>query len=795
MEVYQPHFIIVPSLACPAKCSYCFGPHEGPVMSAQTLQATLNFISNIVKETGQNKISVTFHGGEPLLAGYAIWRQALEGIASRFECLKRRVAVQSNLWLLDDEFCSLFRQHNIEIGTSMDGPQVITDHQRGSGYYRRTMDGIRRAQRHGMSVSCITTFTAYAQNSWRDVFDFFTKERMNFSIHAGVPPLSHPSDLALLPEQYGTLLLQMFDYYIGHRHELRVSSLDEMAKGLATGDGKVCTFRNCIGMFLAIDPTGDIYPCQRFCGRPEYRLGTLSEAPNLEALFSGATAMRFKTRQKAVSQECGECDHLSYCHGGCPYNAWAGGNADRNKDPYCVAYRKAFDHIRHRLVAEMATETNINAIACKPNYDRGNPLLRKGPLIDIVRESPHPSEVARNARRIIAAVELARGSDNSAVAARLVKMGVCRNLGSAEASLSNLVRDLHPVNISLNNLYVHVTFRCQLECAHCYAYAETSGRRLSEMSVIALKTLILEAKAIGFRQVIITGGEPLLHEQRASLLSTLAALRPSVGPMNLVLRSNLALPFSEDDLCLIASAFDQVVASVDGDKLTHDARRGMGTYTAVVRNLEAYMRIMSRLNNPAEPSLACVMCARDVKGGPGDSVRALAARLGIRRTRFRPLLPLGRARDWSDPPTSESIDAHIDPSELIETGYSPVSSCGLGKNLYVEPSGESFPCYAYHQSHALLGNVVEQGLARILAGHKFRDLLRHTVDTNPKCKTCEVRYLCGGACRAWGGKVSQRDLDFHSPECAGLKSRASALYRNACTIIAIHNLELRGNLS
>jgi uncharacterized protein len=30
-------------------------------------------------------------------------------------------------------------------------------------------------------------------------------------------------------------------------------------------------------MFLAIDPGGDIYACQRFCGKPEYRLGNIAQ--------------------------------------------------------------------------------------------------------------------------------------------------------------------------------------------------------------------------------------------------------------------------------------------------------------------------------------------------------------------------------------------------------------------------------------------------------------------------------------------------------------------------------------
>jgi uncharacterized protein len=249
--------------------------------------------------------------------------------------------------------------------------------------------------------------------------------------------------------------------------------------------------------------------------------------------------------------------------------------------------------------------------------------------------------------------------------------------------------------------------------------------------------------------------------------------------MNLVLRTNLALPLSSEELEQVARAFDQVVVSVDGDEAAHDARRGAGSYAAALRNLESYAAIAKAAPRSGELSLAAVLRATDAAGEAGEAVHELARRLGVRRTRFRPLLPLGRAREWDEPPTSEALGAHLDPREMIEAGFQPVASCGLGQNLYVEPSGQSFPCYAYHRPHSLLGNVLERGLGAVLATAAFKDLGARCVDTNAKCRDCELRYLCGGACRAWGGEAAQFDLDAPPPECAGLKIRAERLRQAA----------------
>jgi len=742
-------------------------------MSKETMAAALDFLAQIVSETRQRKVKVTFHGGEPLMAGHALWTQALEGLAARFGPGCAEVAVQSNLWELDEEFCRLFRKHKVRVGTSLDGPEEITDRQRGRGYFARTMQGVRRAQAHEIKVGCIATITPASSPRWREVFDFFLNERLGFSIHPAVLPLeSQALPSPLTPRQYGVVLQQMLDYYVEHRRELAVASLDQMCHGLADGEGKVCTFRDCLGMFLAVDPNGDLFACQRFAGRSDYRLGTLADKTTFAQLLDSPSAQRFSDREETVHEACGDCRHLRYCKGGCAYNAWAGGNPGRTRDPYCRAYRQVFQHIQERLSVEMAAAGNLEAMAERPYSGSGHPLLREGALTELVRGGPHPSHVARTAKRIIGAVELARNPEIPAGATRLVQMGVCRTQETAEASLTALQKRLHPETATRNNLYLHVTFSCQLDCTHCYARADAYGRDRVEMAAPALHRLIREAKDNGFRQVVITGGEPLVHSASPEVLAMLAEARSWTAPMNLVLRTNLALTLGPETLRQIAAAVDQVVVSVDGNEQIHDARRGRGSYEAVVRNLEAYAETAAEMVQAGELSLAAVMRAVDIQGDPGGAVRDLARRLGVKRIRFRPPLPLGRAREWAEPPTPEAIGAHGQPMEAMEAGFQPVATCGLGQNLYVEPSGDAFPCYAYHQPHSYLGNVLTNGLRSVLDTEAFRDLSRHTVDTNPKCSGCDVRYLCGGVCRAWGGESTRQTLDAAPPRCGKLKRRA-----------------------
>jgi len=775
----QPQFMVIPSLACPARCGYCFGPHQGPIMTPEVADAAVEFIARVAAENRMTRVQITFHGGEPLMAGPALFRRILTGLRDRLSADRLRLAIQSNLWRLDDEFCALFREHRVEIGTSLDGPESITDAQRGAGYFARTLAGIRRAQAHGLQPGCIATFTPASAARWREVFDFFLNERLDFSVHPALRPLAGGDRRHTLPpDDYGRLLCDLADHYIAHRRDLAVASLDQVCQSLGTGQGQTCTFCDCLGMFIAIDPRGDLYPCQRLCGHTDWRLGHLADRPSLASLLDAPPGRRLAERERRISEHCAGCPHLPYCRGGCPYNAAAAGDG-AGPDPNCRAYRALFDHLGHRLTAEMTAPENLDAVAARPWNGQGHPLLRRGPLIELVRAPPHPQQVARTAKRIIAAVELARGPDQPTAAARLVRMGICRTQASGEASLAGLWREIYPPAHRLNNLYLHLTWRCQLRCTHCYARADAHGRGQSDLPLSAVERLLSEARAAGFRQVELTGGEPLLYRDRIALMDVLARARQRGSTMDLVLRSNLSLPLDVETLRRIALAVDRLFVSLDGDKTTHDARRGPGSYAAVVRNLETYRSCTAGLSGAAKISLAATISPADSRGAPGQVVRDLAQRLGIDQVRFRRLLPLGRAADSSEPPTLESLAETADPMGLIEAGFRPFAICGLGQNLHVEVSGDAFPCYAHNGPQERLGNVVSEGLNEIIEKPAFTALLADTVDTRPRCRQCHVRYLCGGGCGAFCRAQVQDQSHSARSECAPLKIRAEKILQAA----------------
>jgi uncharacterized protein len=269
-----------------------------------------------------------------------------------------------------------------------------------------------------------------------------------------------------------------------------------------------------------------------------------------------------------------------------------------------------------------------------------------------------------------------------------------------------------------------------------------------------------------------------VHPQRDALLRSCAALRGS--GTNLVLRTNLTSlhqqrPLTDATLALLAAALDQVVVSVDGSEATHDARRGAGSYRSCIANLERYARIAGGTPHAAELSLACVMGAKDIEGAPGQDVRSLAQRLDVKRVRFRPLLPLGRAAGRDEPMICEGLMEHVPASEALKAPFLPLTSCGIGQNIFIRADGRAYPCYAWCGEGTYLGNVLgEGGMGAVLSGPSFVRLMSCTVDTIERCRSCDTRYLCGGACRAWGNQDAE-NVNAAPPQCDHLRRRAQAV--------------------
>ena len=345
--------MLIPTLGCPAHCSYCWSSEAGsPRMSIETVREAIAWLRDFKKE----QVTITFHGGEPLLGGVDFYREALPLLSKGLSQLRPTFAMQSNLWLLTPELADILAKYQVPIGTSIDGPEVLNDSQRGDGYFRKTMKGYELAKAHGLEVRFICTFTGESVKRKEEIFRFFLNNGFVMKLHPALPSLrsENPKQWALEPAVYGELLIFLLDKYLENFGKIEIMNINDLCRCVSTRRGSVCTFADCMGSTFAIGPDGSIYPCYRFVGMDEWVMGNVRDRPSPETLAKTPPGRRMQEYREFVDTACVECSHIKYCRGGCPYNAIAPtGGEISGVDPHCTAYRKVFDEMNDRVNEEM----------------------------------------------------------------------------------------------------------------------------------------------------------------------------------------------------------------------------------------------------------------------------------------------------------------------------------------------------------------------------------------------------------------------------------------------------------
>lgn len=359
------HVMIIPTLGCPGQCKYCWSSDvHSPKMTLETADAIVRWLEPLEDQ----RVTFTFHGGEPLLAGPEFYRYILPKISSRLAHLSPEFAMQTNLWLMTDELAEILAEYHVPLGSSIDGPETLTNYQRGDNYFARTMAGYRTAISHGLLVRFICTFTNSSVLQKEEIVRFFREQGWVMKLHPALPSLKgdNPNEWTLSPAEYGELLVYLLDEALLHADEFEIMNINDLCRCVFTRSGSVCTYADCMGTTFAVGPDGAIYPCYRFVGMPEWVMGSVFDAPTIDDLMVSPAGKRMLAFKDHVDTACRSCAHIDYCRGGCPYNALAGTSEHvEGVDPHCMAYKRIFDEITTRMEREMAADTAVPTPAAR----------------------------------------------------------------------------------------------------------------------------------------------------------------------------------------------------------------------------------------------------------------------------------------------------------------------------------------------------------------------------------------------------------------------------------------------
>lgn len=745
-------------MACQASCKYCFGPHQGNHMTLKQWEKTLVYLKRMTASWSDTEIiNIIFHGGEPLLAGVAFFKNVLKDLDDTFGSNRLKLSIQSNLWALSSEFIDLFKKYRVSIGTSLDGPEKINDAQRGLGYFQKTWTQIQNLRDNGMNAGIITTITPNSAKHFDEIMEFFNANEISPKLHPSIPDindreLKHQNEFVLSPREYSKVLLKVLHMELDKKHLISDSIIIDAINFAINDTAQGCMYKDCLGSYLAIDPTGDLYPCQRFIGHKEYRLGNIN-SEDIE-IWNSKGAKKLKERQKKLQEKAAPLppERRKYILGGCPYQAFSEKDII---DPYWEAYDNLFKEIQKKYVQEFIELTSLDTTLSLKDY------IVKFPITIVTEQYKSPSYMKRNAKKIVAAYLLGKYDNNlDQIVTILLNLKLVKSKASGLRSLQNLQKRIKPQQ--LNNLYLHITWDCNLNCKHCYASKSPN----EYMDLNNIKEIMIEAQTLGFQKIVFTGGEPLVHPNFQEMLGDIVSIKKDLPQIKLVLRTNWIKKLTKQQYEQIALVFDEIIVSLDGDQESHDTIRGKGSYSITVANIKDYQQLTQK--NYTNIELACTIS--DINRSKQDAVYEFAKTFDPPlKVRIRRVLPIGKGKELQlhFPTVSPSFSSPKTALNFLSSEINPSETCGIGNNLYVNPKGEAFPCYAYKDQELYYGNIFTDGINAIIHSDKFQTIGQHSVDKNLQCKHCDMRYLCGGGCQAWNKNKGIRALNDPPTFCNG----------------------------
>ena len=353
---------------CNLNCSYCFasqGKYHGEraLMSYEVGKQALDFL---VSHSGTRRnLEVDFFGGEPLMNFDVVKRLVAYARSIEKEKGKNfRFTLTTNGVLVDKDVIDFANREMSNVVLSLDGRKEVHDRYRvdysGKGSWDLIVPKFQEfvKARGGKNYYMRGTFTHQNPDFLEDIK---TMLDLGFTELSMEPVVAAKGDPAALTEEDKEIVMHEYE-------ELARLMLDRDKAGkpftfyhyMIDLKGGPCIYKRISGCgsgteYMAVTPTGDLYPCHQFVGEEKFKLGDI---------YSGVTNTEIQNEFASCNvyarDDCRDCWAKLYCSGGCAANAYHATGSVRGvyKDG-CDLFRKRMECAIAVAVAREIGEENV----------------------------------------------------------------------------------------------------------------------------------------------------------------------------------------------------------------------------------------------------------------------------------------------------------------------------------------------------------------------------------------------------------------------------------------------------
>ncbi len=315
---------------CNLACKYCFagkGEYNGEkaLMSYETGKRALDFL---VENSGtRHNLEVDFFGGEPLMNFEVVKQLTAYGRSLEKKYNKNfRFTLTTNGILVDDEVIDFCNREMSNVVLSIDGRKCVNDRMRvsrnGLGSYDIILPKFQKfiEQRGQRDYYLRGTYTGFNKDFAADILHLADLGFKELSMEPVVcDPKEeyalHEEDVPALCEQYQLLADEM----LRRQREKNGFTFYHYMIDLMGGPCISKRISGCgVGVeYMAVTPTGELYPCHQFVSEEKFLLGNVWDGVQHPEVLD-----EFKHCNIYAHEECKDCFARLYCSGGCAANAY-----------------------------------------------------------------------------------------------------------------------------------------------------------------------------------------------------------------------------------------------------------------------------------------------------------------------------------------------------------------------------------------------------------------------------------------------------------------------------------------
>lgn len=348
---------IAPTLACNARCYYCYEQGiDFKMMSYKTADALVDFLD---KHCSERKLTLTWFGGEPLMGKVMIDYITRKLLERKIEILS---VITTNGYLIDDEVIQKakgdwnIRRFQITIDDIGEKYNKIKDFVEHGNAFERVINNIEQLLQNDIKVNIRINFDPNKISGTLETIDYlqdrFGKYPTFFMYVAAINDIHVESVLNSFEEKkehpYLTLLRKMktlgFLCPTTLSAELETKFDDEETlRYLNLRSRPIACYATCLNK-LVVDPDGNFYKCHRLLGRgKKYICGNIYDGIQYNQAY------KMFVDGKMSSPKCESCNLLPMCQGGCKVKAMLYG-----EDQACIANKTIMKSLIGLLAEEMA---------------------------------------------------------------------------------------------------------------------------------------------------------------------------------------------------------------------------------------------------------------------------------------------------------------------------------------------------------------------------------------------------------------------------------------------------------